>query len=72
MKSQRVPSLEQRIRTIRAEVEAIMDARVEEIAKDSPGVPTGVIRNLLTAGVPACTCAQYLALNDKITPAPQD
>ena len=44
-------------------IEAIIDARVERVAEESPGVPPGVIRNLLTARAPACPCAQYLELN---------
>jgi hypothetical protein len=28
----------------------------------NPGVPAGVIRNLLTARAPACACSQYLEL----------
>jgi hypothetical protein len=28
----------------------------------NPGVPTGVIRNLLTARALACACSQYLEL----------
>jgi len=57
--------LEDRIRQIRAEIEAIIDAKVEVVARQSPGVPSGVIRNLLTARAPACPCAQYLELNPK-------
>lgn len=59
------PTLEERIREVRADVEAIIDARVNAVAQESPGVPLGVIRNLLTARAPACPCAQYLDLNDK-------
>jgi hypothetical protein len=55
--------IEDRIKQIRAEIEAIIDARVEAVAKESPGVPRGVIRNLLTARAPACPCAQYLELS---------
>jgi hypothetical protein len=33
------------------------------IARESPGVPIGVIRNLLTARAPAYPCAQYLEIN---------
>jgi hypothetical protein len=48
------PPLEDRIKQIRADIDAIIDARAEAVAKQSPGVPLGVIRNLLTAraGVP--------------------
>lgn len=63
MKIPRPPSLDDRIREIRAEIEAIIDTRVEAVAKESPGVPQGVIRNLLTARAPACPCAQYLELD---------
>jgi hypothetical protein len=55
--------LEERIKQIRAEIDAIIDARAETVAKQSPGVPLGVIRNLLTAHAPACRCAQYLELS---------
>jgi hypothetical protein len=62
MKTPRVPDLEQRINAIRTEINAIIEARAEAVAKESPGVPAGVIRNLLTARAPACPCAQYLEL----------
>lgn len=54
--------LETRIEELRAEIDSLVDARVQEIAGQSPGVPSGVIRNLLTARAPSCRCAQYLAL----------
>jgi hypothetical protein len=63
MKTVHAPNLEQRIKAIRAEINAIVEARAEAVAKESPGVPTGVIRNLLTVRAPACPCAQYLELN---------
>jgi len=63
MKPTHVPTLEERIREIRAEIEAIIDTRAMAVTTESPGVPVGVIRNLLTARAPACPCAQYLELN---------
>ena len=54
--------LEDRIREIRADIDALIDARAESVAKQSPGVPLGVIRNLLTARAPACPCSQYLEI----------
>jgi hypothetical protein len=63
MKPTRVATLEDRIRQIRAEIEAIIDARAGTAARENPGVPAGVIRNLLTARAPACPCAQYLELD---------
>ena len=65
MKTARTSSLEERINTIRTEVSAIIEARAEAVARDNPGVPAGVIRNLLTARAPACPCSQYLELNRK-------
>jgi hypothetical protein len=54
--------LEDRIKQIRADIDAIIDIRTAVVAKENPGVPTGVIRNLLTARAPACPCAQYLEI----------
>lgn len=65
MKTTRIPPLEDRIKQVRAEIETIIDEHVERVVKGSPGVPPGVIRNLLTARAPACPCAQYLELNAK-------
>jgi hypothetical protein len=62
MKTTRADNLEERIEAIRAEVNAIIEARAEAVAKENPGVPAGVIRNLLTARAPACLCAQYIEL----------
>ncbi len=62
MKLTRMPPLEERIRQIRADIDAIVDARAEAVAKESPGVPLGVIRNLMTARAPACPCGQYLEM----------
>ena len=42
-----------------------VEARAEAVARQSPGVPVAVIRNLLTAHEPACRCAQYLKILDK-------
>lgn len=63
MKATRAPTLEERIRSIRADIEAIIAERVEQVTKDSPGVPAGVVRQLLTARAPGCPCAQYLELD---------
>ena len=65
MRTPPVPPLEERIKQIRAEIEAVIDARVNVVAQESPGVPPGVIRNLLTARAPACPCTQYLELRAK-------
>jgi hypothetical protein len=54
--------LEARIKQLRSEIDAVIDAKTAAVAKENPGVPTGVIRNLLTARAPACACSQYLEL----------
>jgi hypothetical protein len=59
----RTLSLEERIKQIRVEIDALIDAKAEAVAKESPGVPLGVIRKLLTARAPACPCAQYLEIS---------
>jgi hypothetical protein len=41
-------------------IDAIVDAKAEAVARQSPGLPLEVIRNLLTARASACRCAQYL------------
>jgi hypothetical protein len=43
-------------------VDAIIDGKAKTVAAQSPGVPLGVIRNLLTARAGACPCAQYLEI----------
>ncbi|GCC44633.1 MAG: hypothetical protein CFE30_01315 [Bradyrhizobium sp. PARBB1] len=62
MRPARTPPLESRINELRVEIEAIIDARARAVAAESPGVPVGVIRNLLIARAPACPCTQYLQL----------
>jgi hypothetical protein len=62
MKPTPAPRLEERIRQIRTEITAIIDAQAEAVARENPGVPSGVIRNLLIARAPACPCAQYLEI----------
>ncbi|AJA61933.1 MULTISPECIES: hypothetical protein [Bradyrhizobium] len=62
MKQHRTTRLEDRIEELRAEIDGIIDQRVARIASGSPGVPAGVIRNLLTARAPSCRCAQYIEL----------
>ena len=55
-------TLDDRVKQIRAEIDAIIDARAEAIAGQNPGVPIGVIRNLLTARTGTCRCEQYLEI----------
>jgi hypothetical protein len=62
MTATRILPLEARIKQIRADIDVIIDAKAEAVARQNPGVPLGVIRNLLIARAPACRCAQYLEL----------
>ena len=57
----RTPPLEERIASIRADLDAWIDERVEIEARNCPGVPAGVIRNSITRGQ-GCQCATVLAL----------
>lgn len=66
-KPTRAAPLEDRIRQIRADIDAIIDAKAQAVASESPGVPLGVIRNLLTARAPACPCGQYLEITGEGT-----
>lgn len=62
MKTAATLTLEQKIRRIRDDIDALIDERARVVAQGSPGVPIGVIRNMLTARAPACACTQYLEL----------
>jgi len=64
MKPNRAIPIEDRIKQIRADIDAIIDVRVQAVARENPGVPSGVIRNLLIAHAPTCACAQYLGLDE--------
>ena len=53
-------TLSERIIALRAEAQAFLDARAAELAKEAPGVPVGVLRNLIAARAPGCRCLQVL------------
>jgi hypothetical protein len=52
--------LKERIAELRAEIDAWIDAKAAEIAKDNPGVPQVAIRYDLTARGGSCQCRNYL------------
>src|SRR5438034_511049 len=58
----RNPPLDERIEKLRAEIDAFIDARAEEVKKTCEGVPVDVIRNLITARGGGCQCQQYLEI----------
>ena len=55
-------SLPDRVAQIRADADAYIDSRAAEVAKETPGVPFGVIRNLLTVRAGRCQCQAVLNL----------
>ena len=53
-------TLSEKIVALRAEAEAFLDAKAAQLAEESPGVPIGVLRNLIAARAPGCSCLQVL------------
>jgi hypothetical protein len=54
--------LAERIEQLQAEIDAFIDARVEQEAKAVQGVPKLVLRNILTSRSNGCQCQAYLNL----------
>jgi hypothetical protein len=71
MSMTRTLPLEERIKQLPAEIDVIIDARAEAVARQSPGVPLEVIRDLLTArpGLPlrpvSGSCRQRCGIEDR-------
>ena len=59
------PLNEQRIKSLRTEIDAFIDARVENERANCPGIPAGVLRNLLTARSGGCQCEAWLDIAAK-------
>ena len=59
------PPLEDRIEKLRTEIDAFIDARVAKEAKECPGIPIPVLRQMTTAQARGCQCSQYLALKQE-------
>ena len=56
----RTAPLDERIKTLRADLDAWIDARAEEIKKTCEGVPVAVIRATITRNM--CQCGAYLEI----------
>jgi hypothetical protein len=57
--------LASRIAAIRAEADAFIDARAEELKAQTPGVPLQVLRNILTNRSFGCQCQAVLNLEQE-------
>lgn len=55
-------SLAGRIAQLRSDIDAAIDEKASQVAKENPGVTLTVIRKLLTGNSPECQCSQYLDL----------
>jgi hypothetical protein len=54
--------LSSRIAAIRAEADAFLDAKAEELKSQTPGVPLQVLRNIITNRSFGCQCQAILNL----------
>ena len=59
------PPLEERIEKLRADIDAFIDARVATEAKECPGVPVVMLRQMATSRSGACQCAAYLQIKQQ-------
>ena len=53
--------LEDRIREVRAAAEAYIDAAAEKLKLEAPGVPLGVLRQIIVARSSGCACRAALS-----------
>jgi hypothetical protein len=60
------PSIEDRIRQLHAEIDALVAAHVDKIVARAPGVPRGMLEHIALARAPGggdCRCGVYRFLN---------
>jgi hypothetical protein len=62
LKKSTTPSLEDRVRAFRDELDAVLDAKAEALKAETPGVPLQVLRNILTNRAFGCQCQAILNL----------
>jgi hypothetical protein len=58
-------SLEERIADLHEEIEALIEARIDELAAQTPGVPKGCIRQAVFGRAGGCLCAATRILREK-------
>jgi hypothetical protein len=56
------PQLDERIAALRTDIDNYIDSLVAAQKKETPGIPAGVLRNLLTARSGDCQCRAYLQI----------
>jgi hypothetical protein len=54
--------LSSRVAAIRAEADAFLDAKADELKANTPGVPLEVLRNIITNRTFGCQCQAVLNL----------
>jgi hypothetical protein len=57
-----LPLSEQRVQALQNEINAYIDQRAAALKAESPGVPVGVLRNILTSRSGGCECRAFLRL----------
>ena len=60
MKFSKTATLEDRVRSLRQEIDQFIDERVEKLRAECPGVPGPMLRNSLTARSGGCECRALL------------
>jgi hypothetical protein len=63
------PTLEERIKALRTEQEAVIAAYVDEIARGCPGVPRGSVEATIVARAEGCTCEAFKLVRQRMTTA---
>jgi hypothetical protein len=58
--SNQLQALATKVEQVRAEAEAYIDARAEQLRREIPGVPIGVLRQQIMAGMAGCPCRVIL------------
>ena len=59
--------LEERIALLRADIDALIDEHVKQVAEQCPGVPPAVLRGTIIGYNAGCQCSTFLNLAEKGT-----
>ena len=58
-------TIEDRIRALQSEIDALIDDRIAKEIAAHPNVSADVLRNIFTNRAPDCPCRQYLRLMEQ-------